>query len=300
MKKALLLVASFICVSFVYYRYRAQTSLGSNLLQESIIQKYPLNGILHQFNNGIIYYPIFFWRADQLGIPLLESPKKFISFFEHRLTWIDELTIVPNSSVLERSRNLYIEMLISMVNAAAFSSAEFSVSPGLRQKKLPVNPFDPNKRAIGIDWTYIGDTMVGQERLLNIWKLLSDIILNNIDGDFIETGVWRGGSSILARGILDAFDSNRKSYVCDSFRGLPPGSRQMDKADSGWDETPYLEVSDQIVASSFNRYSLMSDKVIFAKGFFNETMPQIRKLNVTFSLMRLDVSLVKAHHPLRA
>ena len=83
---------------------------------------------------------------------------------------------------------------------------------------------------------------------------------------------------------------NRISYVCDSFAGLPPGDRSLDLQDKNWDNTPYLEVASEIVAGSFNRYGLLDHNVVFAKGFFNETMPPLSKHINKLSIMRLDVS----------
>ena len=90
---------------------------------------------------------------------------------------------------------------------------------------------------------------------------------------YTETGVWRGGSSIFARAVLAAFgETKRLSFVCDSFAGLPPGDRSLDKRDKYWDSTPYLEVPSEVVASSFSQYGLLDNNVVFAKGFFNDTM----------------------------
>lgn len=56
--------------------------------------------------------------------------------------------------------------------------------------------------------------------------------------------MWRGGSSIVARAVLAAYGAtDRISYVCDSFAGLPPGDRSLHIKDLNWDNTPYLEVS---------------------------------------------------------
>jgi hypothetical protein len=106
-----------------------------------------------------------------------------------------------------------------------------------------------------------------------------------------ETGVWRGGSSIFARAVLSAYgQTDRVSYVCDSFSGLPPGDRSLDAQDKNWDNTPYLEVADEIVAGSFSKWGLLDQNVVFAKGFFNETMPPLSKHIQKLAVMRLDVS----------
>lgn len=82
-----------------------------------------------------------------------------------------------------------------------------------------------------------------------------------------------GGSSIFARAVLAAIgETNRLSFVCDSFAGLPPGNRSLDKRDKYWDSTTYLEVPSEVVALSFSQYGLLDSNVVFAKGFFNDTM----------------------------
>ena len=86
--------------------------------------------------------------------------------------------------------------------------------------------------------------MVGLRRLDNVRDLIKAVILNAVEGDYIETGVWRGGASIFARAVIAAYgeQASRTSYVCDSFSGLPPGDRDLDPGDKNWDNTTYLEV----------------------------------------------------------
>lgn len=60
-------------------------------------------------------------------------------------------------------------------------------------------PRNKDAREGGDDWTYAGDTMTGFKRLENVNMLLHNVVKNNIEGDYIETGVWRGGSSVFAR-----------------------------------------------------------------------------------------------------
>ena len=61
-------------------------------------------------------------------------------------------------------------------------------------------------------------TMVGLDRLDNIQNLAETILEEGIDGDFIETGIWRGGSCIFMRAILRVYnDQTRKVWACDNF-----------------------------------------------------------------------------------
>jgi len=50
-----------------------------------------------------------------------------------------------------------------------------------------------------------------------------DVIARGVPGDFIETGVWRGGACIFMRAILKAYGvTDRTVWVADSFEGVPP------------------------------------------------------------------------------
>ena len=48
------------------------------------------------------------------------------------------------------------------------------------------------------------------------------MLADNINGDFIETGIWRGGACIFMRGILMAYAvTDRIIWAADSFEGVP-------------------------------------------------------------------------------
>ncbi|MBK9997315.1 MAG: hypothetical protein IPO99_09260 [Nitrospira sp.] len=46
--------------------------------------------------------------------------------------------------------------------------------------------------------------MIGVKRLANLRALTESVIADNVPGDLIETGVWRGGACIFMRAILYA------------------------------------------------------------------------------------------------
>ena len=58
------------------------------------------------------------------------------------------------------------------------------------------------ERVGGTEWIPDGDTMIGLHRLDNIHQCLRTVIEDGVPGDFIETGVWRGGACIFARACL--------------------------------------------------------------------------------------------------
>lgn len=149
--------------------------------------------------------------------------------------------------------------------------------------------FDPISRDLGTDWPLIAHSMAGNKRLLNIQTLAEDVINKNIAGDFIETGVWRGGACIFMSAILRAYDiTNRSVYVCDSFDGLPPPKDHEYPADRGdtHHTAPFLRVSLDEVRENFEGYDLLTDQVKFVKGWFCDTLPNLGAEKL--AILRLD------------
>ena len=243
-----------------------------------------------------IFQPLYDMDESMKGEQLLASPEKMLATFEERVRWVSPIVVTPTTvTAKDRAKAMYLEAVKSFVSATVFNDAELSVRPRLGQSKVRTGPFQLEKRVIGDDWTLFGDTMTGWKRIDNVKNLVEDVSKNGIVGDYIETGVWRGGSSIFAKAAMSVFDEgqqSRISYVCDSFAGLPPGDKKLDNKDQGWDRTPYLEIPSEVVANNFIKYGLLDSNVVFAKGFFNETMPMLSKHIKHLSIMRLDVSEV--------
>ncbi|MGC2595249.1 MAG: TylF/MycF family methyltransferase [Rhabdochlamydiaceae bacterium] len=200
------------------------------------------------------------------------------------ITYADyPLTTLPSIE----ARDLYIDLLKKCVANTIYCDGD--------QLSGEITPYDQNKRIFGLDWPEKAHTMIGLKRLDNIDYCLREILANNIPGDCIETGVWRGGATILMRGILKAFqDKNRKVWVVDSFAGLPPPNPEKYPHDAGYffNISTALVVSIEEVQGNFAKYGLLDDQVIFLKGIFSETLPHapIGQL----SLLRLDGDLYES------
>lgn len=139
----------------------------------------------------------------------------------------------------------------------------------------------------GNGWAARAYSMIGIKRMDNIENLIKDIIENKIEGDFIETGVWRGGATIFMNGINTFYNLNRKIFVADSFEGLPkPDPKYPEDASDKLYRLKMLKVDLDTVQNNFKRFDLLNDNVIFIKGFFEHSLKDapIEKL----SLMRLD------------
>jgi hypothetical protein len=151
-----------------------------------------------------------------------------------------------------------------------------------------VNKKGLEQRENGLGWPINGYSMIGTKRLNNIQFCIEQVVKNNVEGDFIETGVWRGGSCIFAKALFNILDKNRIVWVADSFEGLPKPNAELYPEDAGDDlfSLEQLRISDKQVKENFVRFNLLDDKVKFLKGWFKNTLPSapIEKL----AIIRLD------------
>jgi hypothetical protein len=162
-------------------------------------------------------------------------------------------------------------------------------SLGLRLVRPQV--YDPLLRSDGRDWPPFAHSMIGMKRLDNIQMCVESVLREEVPGDLIETGVWRGGAVIFMRALLGAYGvKDRKVWVADSFSGLPAPDPKY-PADRGFTlhEEAALAVPLEEVKANFQKYGLLDAQVEFLKGWFADTLPKapIDKLAV----LRLDGDL---------
>lgn len=157
---------------------------------------------------------------------------------------------------------------------------------------LPANgagAYDATLREYGWDWPSVAFTMVGTKRLANVRLVLESVIGEGVPGDFVETGVWRGGACIMARAVLFAYGvTDRRVIACDSFEGLPPPDVAQFPADDGSTFHNYrdLSVSMEQVRANFAKFDLLDDQVLFLKGWFRDTMAKVPSEEI--AVLRLD------------
>ena len=187
---------------------------------------------------------------------------------------------------VDQIRELYLDLMRKCLTGLVYDD------PGMEMVysgKGGIRPFDRNTRERGLDWPANAQSMIGHKRMLQLQRAAAFVIERDIPGDFIETGVWRGGACIFLRAVLKAYDvTDRKVWVADSFAGLPPPDTARYPADAGstYHEFKALAVPLASVQENFRRYDLLDDQVRFLVGWFKDTLPQapIDKLAV----LRLD------------
>lgn len=150
-------------------------------------------------------------------------------------------------------------------------------------------------------------TMTSKEVLYSLYQASRYVAEHQIPGDFVECGVWRGGSSLLAAMTLREFDKAPKPrllgrrpkprhfWLYDTFEGMTaPTAADVDKegnsaqfyldqyADDGrW---CYADVAD--VKNTFASNGFSDDQVTLVQGDVLETLK--RQVPKSISILRLD------------
>lgn len=267
-------------------------------------------GRAHLELNGVIVAPLAYgWPRADVIVPLAKrQPSDQIGFTGHWFCSAPLSVGIQNFElVFFDADDLEAARTVHSVNILQGSTAypKPAVSPciqsdhsqapylNLLEKTLLGLPYVQGvtmmRRLDGRDWPEFAHSMVGLERLRNVRACAETVLRDKVPGDFIETGVWRGGTCIMLRGILSAFaDTARKVWVADSFEGLPPPNPEKYPADLGDTlfEFKELAVPLEQVKQNFQRYGLLDDQVQFLKGFFSDSLPNapIERLAV----LRLD------------
>ena len=201
------------------------------------------------------------------------------------------MTESPENSGASRyvyySQKLYLDLLVKSVLGLIYEDPPFP--------RFGDEIFDLETRLKGLDWPTKAYTMVGLKRLMNARQLAETVLWENVPGDFLEAGVWRGGVGIMLRGVLSAYNvSDRRLWLADSFEGLPPPDKDEYPSDSAseFHTCPELAINIDQVKQNFRKYDLLDDQIVFLKGWFKDTLPRAPVEKI--ALLRLDGDLYES------
>jgi O-methyltransferase len=148
--------------------------------------------------------------------------------------------------------------------------------------------FDFAKRLSGLDWPIEAETMIGVKRLDQFHKALITCDVEQIKGDVLEAGVWRGGAVIFAAAYLSQTNPlSRRVIAADSFDGLPPPDSRY-PVDTGdlHSTVDFLRVSLEEVRENFKKFGVSTENVDFLPGWFEDTLPTLG--NRRLAILRMD------------
>lgn len=142
-------------------------------------------------------------------------------------------------------------------------------------------------------------TLTSPERIYSCVRAAEYLVKNQIPGDFVECGVWKGGIVMaLALTLLRLEDRERHLYLYDTFEGMSPptdadvdfrgtsAASQLDESVRGpkggvWAYAPLDQVRAVVLATGIE-----TSRVHFIKGKVEDTLPAQAPDQI--GLLRLD------------
>jgi hypothetical protein len=137
-------------------------------------------------------------------------------------------------------------------------------------------------------------SMIPLARFDNIRECVERILKDDVAGDLIEAGIWRGGAAIFMRAILKVHGvTDRIVWAADSFEGLPKPDPDKYPLEATVQSGPVIQtayhnlaVGLEEVQRNFAAFGLLDDNVKFLKGWFCDTLPSAPV--ETLALIRID------------
>lgn len=173
----------------------------------------------------------------------------------------------------------------------------------LRRIPKPLGPpveFSPVEREV---FRYVRDhdlSMVSDERLYATILACRHVIDQQIPGDFVECGVFKGGNALIAAWLFKARGERRKVWLYDTFRGMTkptehdrettrdglPAMIEYSQKDRG-DHNEWVFCPIEQVQAHFRDAGLLDDQVVFVQGDVLQTLRDTR-VPAHVSVLRLD------------
>jgi O-methyltransferase len=170
-----------------------------------------------------------------------------------------------------------------------------AISPA---KPAPAMPQDFDEAQKALFSAVAPYTMTGPERIFALNEAVKYLIANNIEGDFVECGVWKGGSTLAMALTLDKLGvTDRNLYLYDTFDGSS-GVTDVDLDINNESALDLLKTHDKEMHAiwaysgmdevkknmSLSKYP--ANRFHYIKGMVEDTLPQSQHQKI--ALLRLD------------
>jgi O-methyltransferase len=173
---------------------------------------------------------------------------------------------------------------------------------GRKRSKVPEFPveFDDDDREIVQRVIDNRLSMASKERLFATLMACRHVARHDIEGDFVECGVWRGGNAMIAADIFSRACKPAKVYLFDTFAGMTePTMHDIETTTGEQASARYARekkdtyndwcfASLEEVQRNFRDAGLLSDYVRMIPGDVLETLSNEDNLPKHVSILRLD------------
>jgi len=159
--------------------------------------------------------------------------------------------------------------------------------------------YEENKELLCNDLINGKHTLIEKPRFKSIDLIKKEIYDNDIQGDIIECGVWKGGMAIyLAYQFPD-----RIIWASDSYKGFQPlniatyeykNERHTENFDAKYNHPFSISVSLDDVKANFKEFDVVGNNIKFLEGWVKDTLdPKITEVK-EIAVLRIDVDAYSA------
>ena len=160
-------------------------------------------------------------------------------------------------------------------------------------------PFDMEKEFEEIYEQAQHQTQTNVSNMYSLYSATRYVVENNIEGDIVECGVWKGGSMMVAALTLVGLgNTSRSLWLYDTYEGMSePGPEDIQSFDglqasrkwrqeqrvasNAWNNAPLVEVKANLYATNYP-----PERLFFIKGKVEETIPDRAPSGI--AILRLD------------
>lgn len=137
-------------------------------------------------------------------------------------------------------------------------------------------------------------SMTSPERMYSLHKAVEYLVRAGVPGDIVETGVWRGGSSMMSALTLESLgDRQRTLWLYDTFEGMPEPTEfdysiEGESAQELFEEIPnWLAAPIEVVRANMLSTGISADRLKLIAGKVEDTIPS-SGIPEEIALLRLD------------
>lgn len=150
---------------------------------------------------------------------------------------------------------------------------------------------------------------VSKERFVSLYQSINYIYKNNIEGDFVECGVFMGGSAMMVSFAISEFenanDAQKKLWLYDTFEGMANPSihdenilnekaiielKNKTKKENSKDIWAYSSIN--YVKENIRKTNIKTERIKYIEGLVEETLNIHRPKKI--ALLRLDTDFYES------
>ena len=144
------------------------------------------------------------------------------------------------------------------------------------------------------------ESMTSRERMYGLYKTVEYVHNAKLEGDIVECGVWRGGSSMVSALTLALHnDTDREIYLYDTFTGMSEPTSIDQKVGADHEQTAELWMKRNrddhnewayaalnVVQNNMATTNYPAERIHYVQGKVEETIPDTRPDRI--AVLRLD------------